>query len=217
VDCPHNARCGSCDTSAKLALCRLRKNHPRTRLGRKSTLRWRTYFEANTPLSHLTSVRSAFVVIVASVAFGPVACVGSRSGAARQVAAAADLAAIDRLHQADMRAVIASDTATLMSLWTDDIVALPPGRGAVVGRAANAASLRTSMAQSVAFVPLEYVLDFQQVELVGDHAIEWGTYRGSVRPREGGSPITYRGNVLRVLRRMPNGSWRVARTMYSQE
>jgi ketosteroid isomerase-like protein len=130
---------------------------------------------------------------------------------------AAELAAIERLHAADVRAVLAGDTAALMSLWTDDIVALPPGGPITVGRARNAESLRRSMEQSRDLEPLEYVLDFASVELLGDHALEWGTYRGRARPRAGGAAVSYGGKVMRLLRRQPDGSWLVARTMFTAE
>jgi ketosteroid isomerase-like protein len=48
-------------------------------------------------------------------------------------ATAQDLAAIEQLHQRDVAAAKAGDTATLATLWTDDAVALPPGEQPVVG------------------------------------------------------------------------------------
>jgi ketosteroid isomerase-like protein len=47
-------------------------------------------------------------------------------------AAAQDLAAIEQLHQKDVAAAKAGDTATLATLWTDDAVVLPPGEQPVV-------------------------------------------------------------------------------------
>jgi ketosteroid isomerase-like protein len=128
-----------------------------------------------------------------------------------------DLAAIDSLHAVDMRAVLAGDTATLMSIWTDDVVSLPPDKPIAVGRARNAEQLRAGMAESRDYTPLEYVLEFQTTELLGNHAVEWGTYRGKAKSKVDNSVIAYSGKVMRVLRRSPNGSWRVARTMFTQE
>jgi len=129
---------------------------------------------------------------------------------------AADLAAIERLHQADMRAVVAGDTTTLISLWTEDIVALTEGAPISVGRDSNVKILRRSLELSRDLEPIDYVLEFQSVELLGDHALEWGTYHGRVRQRSG-SIVAYQGKVMRLLRRQPDRSWRVARTMYTQE
>lgn len=125
------------------------------------------------------------------------------------------LAAIEQLHARDMRAVLAGDTATLMSLWTDDIVAIAPGRPVTVGRTRNAEALRRDMATSRGAAPIEYVLAFDAVEVYGDLAVEWGTYRG--RARLAGAEVAYHGKVMRVLRRERDGAWRVARTMFTQE
>lgn len=129
----------------------------------------------------------------------------------------ADLAAIDRLHQADMRAVLAGDTATLTSLWTDDIVAIAPGAPIREGRQANAESLRRMSEASADWAPVEYALDFRPPDLIGDHAVEWGTFRGRSRHRVTGEEATTSGTVMRVLRRQADGSWRVARTMFTVE
>ena len=128
---------------------------------------------------------------------------------------AADRAAIDSLHQQDIRAVMASDTATLMSLWTDDIVSLPPSGPIRSGRAANAALLRESMKQSAGIEPVEYRLDFQEVQILGTSAFEWGTFKAVARDRSGGASMTTTGKVMRLLRRNSAGQWKVARTMFT--
>jgi hypothetical protein len=48
-------------------------------------------------------------------------------------ATAQDPAAIEQLHQKDVAAAKAGDTAALATPWTDDTVALPPGEQPVVG------------------------------------------------------------------------------------
>ena len=63
-----------------------------------------------------------------------------------------------------MRAVMAGDTPTLMSLWTDDIVSLPPVRPIRSGRAANAAALRETMQQMKGSEPLDYRLESIQTD-----------------------------------------------------
>lgn len=169
----------------------------------------------------MTRTREAFGLLAAVLLTGGAGAWGCAPASARTAVAAGqrarDLAAIERLHEADMRAVVAGDTATLMRLWTDDIVALPPGRPAAVGRAVNAQALRRDMERSAALEPIEYVLDFAAVEILGDHAVEWGTYRGRVRSRESGAIAAYGGKVMRVLRREADGSWRVARTMFTAD
>ena len=129
----------------------------------------------------------------------------------------ADMASIARLHASDERAVLSGDTAALISLWTDDIVAMVPGQPIRRGRPANVQALRESMRAGRDFVPLTYHLDFDTVELHGDHAIEWGRYRGSARHLETGKIVSSGGVLLRVLRRERDGEWRVARTIFTTD
>jgi ketosteroid isomerase-like protein len=114
-----------------------------------------------------------------------------------------------------MRAVMASDTTTLMSLWTDDIVSLPPSGPIRLGRDANAAALPESMKQSTGIEPIDYRLDFREVQILGNSAFEWGTYQAVARQRPSAAPTTTTGKVMRLLRRDSAGQWKVARTMYT--
>ena len=123
--------------------------------------------------------------------------------------------AMRRLHEADERAVVAGDAGALERLWTDDIVALPPGSAPTVGRARNAEGLRRSLAQSRDVVTVAYRLRVDDAHVIGDHAIEWGSYEGDVRPRDGSATVTARGSMLRVIRRGSDGEWKVARTMFT--
>ena len=147
------------------------------------------------------------------------AACATRPGAPRAPDAAreaADRAAIEALHRADMRAVLAGDTAYLKSILTDDVVSITPD-GVREGRAANEAYMRAAAEASRGMVPVEYVLDFREVVLLGDHAYEWGTVRGRVRPAAGGPDVAYAGKVSRLLRRQSDGSWKVARTMFAAD
>ena len=126
----------------------------------------------------------------------------------------AESPAMHRLHEADARAVVAGDADALERLWTDDIVALAPGIPPRVGRAANAAAMRRGLEQSKAMITEGYRLIVDDVHVVGSHAIEWGRYEGRVRPRADAPMITIGGPMLRVIRREPDGDWRVTRTMF---
>ena len=141
--------------------------------------------------------------------------IGGCSSPAKKIEA--DMASIARLHASDERAVLSGDTATLVSLWTDDIVAIAPGQPIRRGRPANVQALRESMRASRDYVPLTYHLDFDTVELHGDLAVEWGRYRGSARHLETGQVVSSGGSVLRVLRREGDGAWRVARTIFTTD
>ncbi|MBI2956315.1 MAG: DUF4440 domain-containing protein [Acidobacteria bacterium] len=127
----------------------------------------------------------------------------------------ADLEAIEELHQRDVAATWAFDVEALVSLWTDDIVALPPGGAPVIGKEANRALLEAARAQSADFEPIDYNQKWEEVRVVGDFAYEWGLFKTAVRSRTTGQVIRQRYKVVRVLQRQPDGSWLVHRTIWN--
>jgi len=142
---------------------------------------------------------------------------GERARRAQPTATRADSQAIQRLHDADMRAVLANDTATLMSLWTDDIVSMAPDGSVRRGRDANAAYLRQQMSAMQGIRPLEYSLHFDELSIRGDLAVEWGSFMSRSRREAEGDDMVSGGKLMRVLRRAPDGNWLVARTIFTVE
>ena len=120
--------------------------------------------------------------------------------------------AIEALNQHDVQAVLSGDMGAITSQWTDDFVVLSSGP-IVRGKAANVAMVEASAEQIQAFVPVDYVVEFEEITVLGDYAYEWGTFRGSMRPRGGGETMSYSGKLLRILRREPDGAWKMHRTM----
>jgi ketosteroid isomerase-like protein len=129
----------------------------------------------------------------------------------------ADRRAIEALNQHDMKAALASDIDAIVSQWTDDFVVLPPVGPIVRGRSANAAIAEQGKEQIPSLIPVEYVVEFEEITVTGDYAFEWGTYRGAARPRAGGSELTYSGKLLRILQRQPDGTWKMHRTMLTTD
>jgi ketosteroid isomerase-like protein len=126
-----------------------------------------------------------------------------------------DLVAIDALHRRDERAVLAGNADSLIALWSDDIVSMPAGGPTVRGKDINAQMLRAAIAQQGVHLPLTYELRFEEVKLFGDHAFEWGSYRGSAVV--GNDTLVGTGKVMRLLARDSTGDWRIARTMFSAD
>ena len=127
-----------------------------------------------------------------------------------------DLRAIEALNKHDVKAALAGDIRAIASQWTDDFVALS-SRATIRGKAANIALIESSAEQMKAFEPVDYVVELEEITVSGEFAYEWGTYRGSVRPRGGGEATPYRGKLLRILRRQPDGSWKMHRTMMTND
>ena len=128
-----------------------------------------------------------------------------------------DRRAIEALNDHDVKATLASDVDAIVSQWTEDFVVLPPAGPIARGRSANAAAAEQGKEQMQALIPVDYVVEFEEIIVTGDYAFEWGTYRGAVRPRAGGSDMTYSGKLMRILQRQPDGSWKMHRTMLTSD
>ncbi|HEY7449668.1 MAG TPA: SgcJ/EcaC family oxidoreductase [Vicinamibacterales bacterium] len=118
-----------------------------------------------------------------------------------------DLRAIEAINQRDVQFALANDAARMMSQWTEDFVLLPPAGPIMRGRSAIAEAFRGTESPEI----LEYVLDIQEVKVLGDHAFQWGTYSYSMRPRAGGEAVWTAGKLMRILQRQPDGSWKIYR------
>ena len=126
----------------------------------------------------------------------------------------ADLRAIEQINQRDVQFALANDAAMMMSQWTDDFVLLPAVGPIMRGRSAIAEASR-GVENTVEI--LEYVLDIQEVKVLGDHAFQWGTYDSRMRPRAGGEPVRTGGKLMRILQRQPDGTWKMHRTMLTSD
>ena len=154
-------------------------------------------------------VRIAFSVLLALSSITVTSCASKKDGA--------DIEAINKLHQREMDASRKWDIDTLASLWTDDVVMLPAGEPALIGRDANRASVTRLRDQSGSAQISDYILSFNEVKVTGDWAFEWGTYSGTLAPEAGGESLRATGKVIRVLKKDADGSWRIARAMYNSD
>ena len=138
---------------------------------------------------------------------------GSSAAAGSQKSRAADLAAIEKLRQQDIAATLARDPVALTDLWTDDAVRLgagaPPEVGKQVIRASNERQTANKGFKALSYVPETKDLTF----LDGGWAVEWRTFTASYVDSPGGEVKQVRGKILMVLKKLPDGSWKVFRGM----
>jgi len=126
-----------------------------------------------------------------------------------------DLASIAVLHQQDVAATLSRNPRALANLWTDDAVRMQPGGPGEVGRRAIYIDDSTQHSLSPRTQILRYEPVIRNVQIVGDWAIEWGHFEGAYKRFPADSLRTIRGNLLRVLQRQSDGSWRFARVMWN--
>jgi ketosteroid isomerase-like protein len=139
---------------------------------------------------------------------------GAEAGYRRQLAAERgdDRAKIGELRRIDAAATKDGDTDVLMDLLDDEIVALMPGSNPVTGKAGVRKLMEQYAAASAQFQTVSYVQDWRDLRIEGGYAFEWGIFTSVVRNRENGKTTESTNKVMRVLKRQPDGFWKVFRT-----
>ena len=101
----------------------------------------------------------------------------------------------------------AGDLETVLSLMTDDVVFLTPGRPPMVGKQAFA---EASKAQSEQPFEMSGASDVQEIQVLGEWAYMWTKLSIVVTPTKGGQPIRRAGHTLSILKKQ-GGKWLLAR------
>jgi uncharacterized protein (TIGR02246 family) len=103
-----------------------------------------------------------------------------------------------------MKASQAGDLQTVLSLMTDDVVFMVPGREPF-GKEAFAA-----MSEDMKGVRMEGTSDIREIEVLGD----WAYLRNFIQmtiTQPGGALVRSTGYTLTMLRKERDGRWRLAR------
>jgi hypothetical protein len=124
---------------------------------------------------------------------------------------AADLAAIEKLHKADVEATLKQDPIYLDQLWSDDCIKVDGPNGPVIGLKAMKEIYAQVKTDYPEFKVLKYTNDVTDVQIVASWAIEVGyseaTYQMSTKDKP---VILPRTQGMRVLKRQSDGSWKFA-------
>ena len=115
-----------------------------------------------------------------------------------------DERAIRELVDTWMKASRAGDTETVLSLMSDDVIFMVPGREPF-GKQAFAANSR-----SMDGVRLEGSADIRELKVLGDWAYLRNFIEITTTPA-GGTPVRRSGFTLTILRKEPDGRWLLAR------
>ena len=126
---------------------------------------------------------------------------------AQKAASQADLSQINTLRDQFAAAYNAGDASAVARLYTDDAIMLPAHQPAVEGRQAIQASLQTTFQSHTA----KMVITPLETQVFGDWAYDRGAFSVTVTPKAGGKPVEDAGKYLVMLKRLPDGSWRVHR------
>lgn len=121
---------------------------------------------------------------------------------------ATDIQAINALRDQFATAYNSSDAAAAAACFADDVVLMLPDRPALEGKQAIQAALEDFFKQNAAkmvHIPLE-------TQVAGDWAYDRGNITETVTPKAG-KPIERPVKYLVILKRQPDGSWKIHRDM----
>jgi len=120
-----------------------------------------------------------------------------------------DIQAIGQL-AADWRSGwLAGDVDALLSLYADEPVLMPQGQPAVSGKE----EIRRLYQAVFKEVTVKSEGTVMEVEASGNWGFFWSTYKLTATPRAGGETIESEGKSLFVVKRQPDGTWKIARLM----
>jgi ketosteroid isomerase-like protein len=126
---------------------------------------------------------------------------------------AADKAAVDAVREREAAMLTAGTFDSITSVYASDIDMMPPNEPAMAGAAAVQAWVQ-GMASQVA-INAEYLTS--EVEIAGDWAIDRYTARLTITPKAGGEPMTENIKGFHILRRQPDGTWKIARDTWNTD
>ena len=122
-------------------------------------------------------------------------------------------AAIGEVREAYIAAQNAGDAAALAALFTDDAVLMPPNAPAVSGKEAIQSYLQSQNDQ----FSFELAASQAEVAAAGDWAFSRGTHTVNLNPKAAGKAVEDSGKYLNILKRQPDGSWKIARHTWNSD
>jgi ketosteroid isomerase-like protein len=100
-----------------------------------------------------------------------------------------------------------------MSSFTEDAIVMVPNKPALT----NKPAIRQWNAPIFGQFDLHEESDAREVQVAG----EWGFIRAhwiwTLTPKDGGESVEDSGNSIWIVRRQPDGSWKIARGIYNSE
>jgi uncharacterized protein (TIGR02246 family) len=107
-----------------------------------------------------------------------------------------------------MAATKAGDVETVLSLMSEDVVFLIPGRPPMIGKAAFATAAKAHLDQDAP--QFDGTSEIQEIQIIGEWAFMWTKLSVIMTPAGGASPIVRAGHTLSILKKH-NGKWLLTR------
>ncbi|HET8967184.1 MAG TPA: nuclear transport factor 2 family protein [Candidatus Acidoferrum sp.] len=120
------------------------------------------------------------------------------------------MAAIEKLHQADIEATLTQDPASLTKLWSEGGANFGFPGPPVVGIRDMGSAYAKFRAEHPDFQVVKYAPVINEIQIVDEWAIEAGDFGGIFKMSAKDEPVTVRSKGMRVLKRQQDGSWKFA-------
>ncbi len=108
--------------------------------------------------------------------------------------------------------LLAGDADRWIAQWMDDGVQMPPNMPPRVGKETIFAAVSGFLSQ---YEYTDFVIDNEDAVASGDLAFARGTYAATFVAKSGGDPATVEGKYMTILRRQPDGSWKIYRDIFN--
>jgi len=122
-----------------------------------------------------------------------------------------DVAAINKIWDLYTEGVNNGDLEVWISLWDEKGIRMPPDTPAVIGKA----QIRASVANVFQQFNRKIVITNAETWVFGSLAFARGTYAASRTPKAGGSTAYADGKYLSILKKQPDGSWKIFRDIFN--
>jgi len=121
----------------------------------------------------------------------------------------ADVEAIKSLSDEIMKAYNEGDLEVLMAIVAKDVVFMPPGKPALIGKEA----IRNW--HDFDKISFDVNITVEEVQVLGDWAFMRDIWIGTVTQKEGGEKFELNNKSLILLRRQTDGTWKLSHTIFN--
>ncbi len=127
-----------------------------------------------------------------------------------------EVAGVKAFNQAYTNAQKTADVNAIASLWAPDAIMLPAGEPAVVGSRQIHAWLTRNQPEGNVVIAND-VANWKDITVTGDYAFQWAQTFVDLQSRNGDAGAHMSGTVLQVLKKQPDGSWKLYRSSWSYQ
>ena len=122
-----------------------------------------------------------------------------------------DVAAVNAVQDRELALVATGSPDSLITIATSDAELMPPNEPAVHGRDAMKRWAETVFGQ----VSMSGRYTSSDVTVTGDLAVARYTGELTITPKAGGAPATERIKGIHVMKRQPDGTWKIAQDAWN--